>query len=188
MLESTSAVSDAKPQSSPRLTPSFSHHIRKADFTDPKLINLLKIHHSIVTDPSINVAGGQTYALDLSALQVPNIHLWTIWSSSSSIPDSCSDDLHGCAALKILDDSAGEIKSMHTVAAARGQGIGGQLIDKIVDVSRDLGLKLLYLETGSMDGFAGVRSFYKGKGFNECGPFGDYKPQENSVFMCRRID
>lgn len=76
---------------------------------------------------------------------------------------------------------------MHTVAAARGRGIGGRLVDMVVEEGRKSGLKVLYLETGSMDGFFSVKSFYKGKGFAECEPFGGYRRQENSVFMCRRI-
>lgn len=188
MPELTSAASDAEPQSALHLEANTSYYLRKADFNDPRLIKLLKTHHATVTDPSINVAGGQLYALDLSALQVPGIDLWTICSSSMLTPDSEPGALLGCAALKILDDSAGEVKSMHTVAAARGQGLGGLLVDKIVEEGRKAGLKVLYLETGSMDGFAGVRSFYRGKGFSQCEPFGDYRPQENSVFMARRID
>lgn len=178
---------DDEEVSTSQLTPSTNYHIHGADFTDPRLIKLLKTHHATVTDPSINVAGEQTYALDISALKVPNIQLWTIWSSNSSTQDSDSGDLLGCAALKTLDDSTEEIKSMHTVAAARGQGTGGRLVDKIVEEGRKPGLEVLYLETGSMDGFSSVRSFYKGKGFAECEPFGDYRRQENSVFMCRRI-
>lgn len=169
-------------------TSSNEYRICRADFADPKVIILLKTHHATVTDPSINVAGEQTYALDLSALQAPNIHLWTIWSSNRIDPGPGSDIILGCAALKVLDDSAGEIKSMHTTAVARGRGIGGLMVDKLVEQARELGLQALYLETGSMEGFAAVRRFYKRKGFVECGPFGEYKRQENSIFMRREVD
>lgn len=165
-----------------------NYEIRKADFTDPNVLSLLRTHHATVTAPSVNVAGEQTYALDISALQKPNIHLWTIWSPNSTSHGSGSETIIGCAALKILDNAAGEIKSMHTTAAARGQGIGGLMVDKIVEEARRLGLRVLYLETGSMKGFAAVRRFYRAKGFEDCGPFGDYGWQENSVFMCRDIN
>jgi putative acetyltransferase len=41
----------------------------------------------------------------------------------------------------------------------------------------------LSLETGSWAYFAPARTLYARHGFVECAPFGDYRPDPNSVFM-----
>lgn len=155
--------------------------IRKADFNDQRLIAMLKIHHATVTDPASNVPGQKMYALDLASLQQPNIHLWTVWSAVEPM------ELLGLGALKVIDSDSAEVKSMHTSTVARGKGTGAVTLEKLLDEAKDLGLKNVYLETGSLDSFAGARRFYAGQGFVQCGPFADYEPQENSYFMCKAL-
>ncbi|MEO0714624.1 MAG: hypothetical protein AAFY37_11990, partial [Pseudomonadota bacterium] len=41
----------------------------------------------------------------------------------------------------------------------------------------------LSLETGPQEGFLPARKLYEAYGFDYCGPFGDYTPNGNSVFM-----
>jgi putative acetyltransferase len=41
----------------------------------------------------------------------------------------------------------------------------------------------LSLETGSWPYFAPARALYARHGFLECPPFGEYRPDRNSVFM-----
>lgn len=89
----------------------------------------------------------------------------------------------GVGALKHLDVTHGEVKSMHTAAAARGRGIGRAMLGHLIGVARGRGYTRLSLETGSMAGFAPARSMYERAGFAYCGPFGDYGPSPNSVFM-----
>lgn len=157
---------------------------RRADFTSPSLLSLLHIHHETVTSPELNIPGQETYALDVNDLRQPNIQLWTVFSDSGT--------LLGCGALKLilLHDgiSIAEIKSMHTTSASRGQGVGGAMIAKLIEEAKNLGIKTVYLETGSTPGFASVRKFYSANQFRECGPFGDYCYQENSFFMYREVD
>lgn len=162
----------------------FEHILKLADFKDAQLISLLKIHHATVTDPESNVPGQKMYALDVTDLQDPDIQLWTIWTINNS-------RILGCAALKKLylsEGLAGEVKSMHTVAAARGQGIGALLVAKLVVEARKMGVQKLYLETGSSEGFSKARRFYAQQGFVDCGSFGDYQEQENSVFLCKALE
>jgi putative acetyltransferase len=72
---------------------------------------------------------------------------------------------------------------MHTAPPARGRGIGRAMVDHLLGVARDRGLRRVSLETGSMAAFAPARSLYASSGFRECGPFGDYSPSRNSTFM-----
>ncbi|MEO1275136.1 MAG: GNAT family N-acetyltransferase [Pseudomonadota bacterium] len=55
---------------------------------------------------------------------------------------------------------AGEIKSMHTAAEARGRGIGAALLSHILSEARARGYTALYLETGSNEGYAAARALH----------------------------
>jgi putative acetyltransferase len=118
------------------------------------------------------------HALDLDALRRPEITFWTAWAG---------DELLGCGALKELAPAHGEIKSMRTAAAQRRQGVGTAMLEHIVAEARARAYARLSLETGSMDAFAPARRLYESFGFAYCGPFADYVPDPNSVFMTRVI-
>jgi putative acetyltransferase len=89
----------------------------------------------------------------------------------------------GTGALKQLDTAHAEIKSMHTAAEVRGQGIGAAMLAHLLETARQRGMQRVSLETGSMAAFASARALYARAGFVECGPFGDYVPSPNSAFM-----
>ena len=93
----------------------------------------------------------------------------------------------GIAALKPLDDSHGELKSMHTRSEARGRGVGGALVQRILTEARDLGLARVSLETGSEAPFAPARRLYERHGFSYCPPFAGYAEDPLSVFMTRTL-
>ena len=93
----------------------------------------------------------------------------------------------GTGALKLLDATHGEIKSMHTLQTARRSGVGAAMLQHIIEQAKARGTKRLSLETGSFEFFAPARALYTRHGFDECGPFGDYKLDPNSTFMTREI-
>ena len=93
----------------------------------------------------------------------------------------------GMAALKRISDGHGEIKSMHVLREARGQGVSRLLLGHLVEHARAQGMTRLSLETGVEPIFAPARILYSRAGFNECPPFGDYRPDPNSLFMTRII-
>ena len=72
---------------------------------------------------------------------------------------------------------------MHTIEAARRQGIGRALVDHLLGVARHRRYQRVSLETGTMDAFEPARSLYERFGFTPCGPFGDYPDSPNSAFM-----
>jgi putative acetyltransferase len=100
---------------------------------------------------------------------------------------SLRDDgrLLGVGAIKQLDPSHAELKSMHTVAEARRRGVGRAIVEHLLAVAAERGVSRVSLETGAMDTFAPARSLYASMGFEPCGPFGDYAPSANSAFMTR---
>jgi putative acetyltransferase len=114
------------------------------------------------------------HALDVRKLQQPDITFWSVRDGSL---------LLGCGALKQLDPAHGEIKSMRTPTTRRRQGAGRALLTHIIVVARERGYDRLSLETGSMEAFLPAQRLYQCYGFTYCEPFGDYRPDPNSLFM-----
>jgi putative acetyltransferase len=145
--------------------------MRPDDLRSPEVAELLRTH---VEYCRLSSPPESTHVLDLDALRTPAISFWSAWDGAS---------LLGCAALKELDPSHGEIKSMHTAIQYRGRGVGLRLLEHIVDEARSRSYRRLSLETGSMAAFAPARALYSRFGFVPCAPFGDYRLDPNSVFM-----
>ena len=96
--------------------------------------------------------------------------------------------LVGIGALKRLDASHAEVKSMHTSEAARGQGVGRAMVDHLLAVAAERNYQRVSLETGTMDAFAPARSLYTKVGFAPCEPFGEYTANPYSICMTMTID
>jgi putative acetyltransferase len=142
---------------------------------DERVIAMLKYHF----DTNISVTpAGSAHVFDVSRLQQQDISFWSGWKG---------DELLATGALKRMDADNGEVKSMHTLRTARREGAGQAMLLHIMDAARNMGLKKLWLETGSFAFFAPARALYAKHGFTECGPFVGYKPDKNSTFMSRDI-
>ena len=128
------------------------------------MVALLEAHHARATAETVL---GSTHALDLTGLRSPGVTLWSAWDGVT---------LLGLAAVKRLDATHGEVKSMHTAEAARRRGVGSLLLQRLIVEARAAGLARLSLETGSWPYFAPARAFYARHGFAKCGPFGGYRP------------
>ena len=120
----------------------------------------------------------KVFAFDASKLKAPGVTFWTAWNGES---------LLGCAALKEISSTEGEIKSMRTPASLRKAGAGRALLNHIIEVARSRGYHALYLETGCHPAFLPAQSLYRSAGFTVCGPFGAYRENGNSVFMSLRL-
>ncbi len=149
--------------------------IRQDDLTGNAVQQLLKTH---LEDAYKNSPADSVFALDVSELLHPEITFWTIWKNRN---------LLGCGALKQLDESHGEIKSMRTHEDALGQGVGSAMLTHIIKQARQQGFNKLSLETGNNDAYAPARNLYQKFGFTTCGPFADYELNKFSVFMSRAL-
>jgi putative acetyltransferase len=142
---------------------------------DPRVIAMLKFHF----DTNIAVTpAGSAHVFDVSRLKSPDISFWTAWDGDTQM---------GTGALKRMDDKNGEVKSMHTLVTSRRSGVGQAMVLHIIAAAREMGLKQLWLETGSFAFFAPARALYAKHGFTECEPFEGYKLDVNSTFMMREI-
>ena len=86
-------------------------------------------------------------------------------------------------AVKRIGPGHGEIKSMHVLSETRGRGLSRRMLEALLAHARAEGLTRLSLETGVQPTFVAARALYERAGFVECAPFGDYRPDPNSVFM-----
>jgi putative acetyltransferase len=141
------------------------------DLSGPEVAALLAEH---LDDMRASSPPESKHALDLEALRRPDVTFWTVWED---------DVLLGFGALRELDATHGEIKSMRTASASRGRGVGSALVRHVVAEGRRRGYRRLSLETGSSEHFAPARRLYERHGFVPCAPFGDYRPDRHSVHL-----
>lgn len=149
--------------------------IRVDDLSGPEILQLLRDHLQSMYQHS---PPESVHALDVESLRQPGITFWTIWQDS---------ELMGCGALKELDPTHGEIKSMRTVTAHLRKGVAAAMMVHILEEARRRNYRRLSLETGSMEVFAPARSLYTRFGFKFCSPFAEYVEDPFSVFMTREL-
>lgn len=145
------------------------------DLTHPAVIALLNEHLSNMYELS---PPESVHALDVTKLRSPDITFWSVWDEGALI---------GCGALKELEASHGEVKSMRTPQALRRKGAGRAVLAHIIDVAKGRGYKRLSLETGTVDAFVPAQKLYASFGFTVCGPFGNYREDPHSVFMTLKL-
>ncbi len=150
--------------------------IRVDDLRGREIAALLEEH---IQDMRATSPPESKHALDLEGLRAPDITFWTIWEDGT---------LAGCGALRELDVTHGEIKSMRTARGFLRRGVAALLLHHILGEARRRGYGRVSLETGSMPYFAPARELYLRFGFEVCGPFAGYKSDPNSVFMTRAVE
>ena len=141
------------------------------DLSRPAVITLIEEHLRNMHEIS---PPEEVFAFDVSKLKAPDVSFWTAWNG---------EVLLGCAALKELSPTQGEIKSMRTPSALRRTGAGRALLEHILAVAHTRGYRELYLETGRHPAFLPAQTLYRSVGFEQCGPFASYRENGNSVFM-----
>jgi putative acetyltransferase len=118
------------------------------------------------------------HALDLDGLLDPAVTFFALRREGT---------LLAIGALKRLDDAHFELKSMHTVASARGTGLGRAMLERLLSVASQRGATRVSLETGAQPAFEPARSLYASAGFVDCEPFAQYIQSANSTFMTRTV-
>lgn len=149
--------------------------IREGGLDDARVRALLEAHFAGML---ANSPKDSTHFLDLSGLAAPDVTFWTMWDG---------EDLLGCGALRQLDATHGEIKSMRTAPEHLRRGTGAALVSHILGTARARGYRRISLETGSGEAFEPAYALYRQFGFTDCGPFGEYRLDPFSRFMSRVI-
>ena len=146
------------------------------DLAGTDIIELLQSH--LTEMRSVTPREESMHALDLDGLRRPEITFWSLREAGR---------LAGCGAVKRLDATHAEIKSMRTAPEFQRRGVAARLLAHIEKESAAMGFTRLSLETGAEDFFAPARRLYLRGGFDYCEPFGGYVPDPLSVFMTKKI-
>jgi putative acetyltransferase len=141
------------------------------DLSRPQVLALLEEHVRNMYELS---PPDKVFAFNANKLRAPDITFWTAWKGEL---------LMGCAALKELSPTEGEIKSMRTPSARRRTGAARALLSHIIEIARFRAYRALYIETGCNPAFLPAQTLYRSTGFAPCGPFGQYRENGNSAFM-----
>lgn len=149
--------------------------IKVDNLSHPDVRALVVTHHA---EMSANDNIDLTHALDLDGLQSEDVTFFSVWEGET---------LTGCGAVRELDATHGEIKSMHTDRRFRRRGVSAALLYHMTKFAGERGYKRLSLETHPGQYFTPALKLYKRFGFEECGPFGNYKDSEYSVFMTKEV-
>jgi putative acetyltransferase len=91
----------------------------------------------------------------------------------------------GCMALLRTGPDKGELRRCFVTEAARGQGAGLAMLLAAEAAARAQQMRVIQLETGNHN-IAALR-LYRGNGYRERGPFGDYPDDGVSVFMEKKL-
>ena len=148
------------------------------DFDDPARPDVTALLQEHLADMVATSPPESVHALDVEALRHPSIVFVTARGHGM---------LLGCAALKVMDSSQAEIKSMRTSSTARGRGVGRALLSHLIELARERGYTRLSLETGTQSYFEPARALYASAGFTPTGPFGSYTLDPNSAYLTLRL-
>jgi putative acetyltransferase len=108
---------------------------------------------------------GTAFALDLTGLRDPSVTFWSLWMDAN---------IAAIGALKQLDCTSAEVKSMRTHPDYLRRGAAAVLLAHIIATAQAHGYRRLSLETGSSPAFEPALALYRARGFVEGSAFGDY--------------
>ncbi|EJL21713.1 GNAT family N-acetyltransferase [Novosphingobium sp. AP12] len=145
--------------------------IQPDDLTGEAVLALLQLHldemHQWSPPESV-------HAMPAERLRQPDVAFFSAWDGET---------LAGCGAIKHLDDTQGELKSMRVAPAYRGKGVGRAILLRLLEEARSRGYTRVSLETGRPEPFQPAQGLYRAHGFAECAPFGNYVSDDFSICM-----
>ena len=149
------------------------YRIEEDDLTGPEVTALLEFHlvemHRWSPPESV-------HAMPVERLRQPDVTFYSAWDE---------DRLAAVGALKALDPTRGELKSMRAAPEYRRQGAGQAVLHHLLAEAERRGYRWLGLETGRPEPFRPAQALYRKHGFSECPPFGDYVADGFSICMER---
>ena len=145
------------------------------DLTGEDVCALLQLHLNEMHQWS---PACKIHAMPVERLQEPDVTFYSAWES---------ERLAACGALKHIDDTRGELKSMRAAPGFRRKGAGEAILLHLIHVAEQRGYTWLGLETGRPEPFLPAQRLYQKHGFAECEPFGDYVADEFSLCMSKAL-
>ena len=127
-----------------------------------------------------NTAPEDVFALDVERLVDPAIAFFSFRDGDGA--------LLAVGALKHLDPTHAEIKSMHTAQEARRRGIGRAMVAHLLDCRPRARLHPSQPRNRLSARVRAGRALYEAAGFEPCDAFADYRSSEASAFMTIALD
>ena len=143
----------------------------EGNFDNIKVHNLLVKHFIELRSVSPE---GSAHVLDIAGLKSFSIKFWSLWEG---------EELMGVGALKFINKTHGEFKSIRVNDKFRNKGYGLEIIKHLIEEAKILHIKKLSLETGAGKFFNPARELFTECGFKICDPFSHYEKDINSVYM-----
>jgi putative acetyltransferase len=113
------------------------------------------------------------HLIDIETLASPDIHFFVARRDGEAL---------GCGALWHRDPAYGEVKRIYVRPEARGLKLSKLILAALEDNARGHGLKMIKLETGTLQPEA--LGLFTAWGFMRCGPYADYPTDDPySIFM-----
>lgn len=154
------------------------HDIRYAQFpTDLEAV--VDIFREYVNSPTVDL-GFQDYEQEFAALP-----------GAYAPPDGClllawqSDAVLGCAALRRVDAHTAEMKRVYLRPAARGTGLGRQLVQAVLTEARRLGYQRVCLDV--LPEFTAAQALYRSLGFVPAAPV-SFNPVPGTQFLALTLN
>lgn len=141
----------------------------------PEIAALLDLHLAEVHSWS---PACKVHAMPAQRLRESDVTFFAAWDGET---------LAAVGALKELDPTRGELKSMRAAPDYRGKGAGQAILLHLMEEARRRGYTWLGLETGRPEPFRAAAGLYRKHGFADCPDFGDYLGDEFSVCMSRSL-
>src|SRR5690606_21251925 len=131
-----------------------------------------------LTDMRALCSAENARALDLDSLLQQDVTFWTVRENGV---------LLACGALRELDSSHGQIKSLRTSLEQRRRGAGRIMLAHLIGEARARRYERVSLEAGTAAEFDPALHLYDSAGFRPCAAFGPYEESDDSRFMTLRL-
>lgn len=145
--------------------------IAPADFADQSLQALIRLHLSGMRTHS---PADSVHALDATALAEPGLALFVLSDGGEAL---------AMGAIRPIDATSFEIKSMRTLPDRAGRGLGRAVLEYLITEATGRGARRLSLETGSGPAFEPALALYRSRGFRPGPAFGGYTATEFNQFL-----
>jgi putative acetyltransferase len=145
--------------------------ILEDDLSNPQTRSLIALH---LTGMLANSPAESVFALDLSALSVPEITVYSAWRD---------DRIASIGALKMLGSGIAEVKSMRTHPDFLRMGAASAILEQVILTAKTRAVRMLSLETGSGPDFEAALTLYRRRGFVNGEAFGNYVQSAFNQFL-----
>lgn len=120
----------------------------------------------------------KVHALPVEKLRQPGVTFYSAWVGNA---------LAGMGAIRELDPTHGELKSMRVASDWLGKKIGEAMLLHLLSVARQRGYARVSLETGQGPAFEPALGLYRKHGFVNCEAFAEYVLDDFSQCLTLRL-